>query len=444
MKSRITFVRPQDTGLEAENIEISSHAVQIRSLEAAREERLTVGLQELPQEDTFVSMPASLSRFGSPSALHCYDLVPSLEDFVLYVAQRICPEANVQCLRRADHLQEVDYLDIDYDAISRSFTLTSFHQAGPVNRSWTEELTPYHFSARTEVGILSAQKATDREELALRGILLVLGEDRYPTPTRFSFPSRHHAVEPIGSGSTFTTTFPPPSGLHPTLRLAFSSSSVPPPRPACVLHTYLTLPSSLFIDQYQLSSPNLLASRNLGGIRALVGETDLEAPDWVIVKWGSALLLELAPPTPRHPGASPENGSPWRVDIPLHMRYLPPKAGGSSTVDVPWPVVFWACPAEEGTRMDVNPFDRVNLGYESWFSPRTMFYHLQPRPATEGGSLVERVEVPVMDLGRATWVEAGTVGIVMLGAAWVVWKSLRVLLKDWRAEQAPIEKGKAQ
>lgn len=50
MKSRITFVRPQDTGLEAENIEISSNAVQIRSLEGAREERLTVGLQELPQE----------------------------------------------------------------------------------------------------------------------------------------------------------------------------------------------------------------------------------------------------------------------------------------------------------------------------------------------------------------------------------------------------------
>ncbi len=262
-------------------------------------------------------MPASLSRFGSPSALHCYDLVPSLKDFILYIAQSICPESNVQCLRRADHLQEVDYLDIDYDAVSQSLTLTAFHQAAPVSRSWSEELTPYNYSTRTEVGVLSAQKATDPEELALEGILLVLGEDRSPSmpfpvlcgvrltvpsraPTRFSFPSRHHAVEPISSGSTFTTTFPPPSGLHPTLRLAFSSSSVPPPPPACVLHTYLTLPSSIFIDQYQLSSPNLLASRNLGGIRALVGETDLEAPDWVIVKWGSALLLELS-----HPSTTP-------------------------------------------------------------------------------------------------------------------------------------------
>lgn len=387
--------------------------------------------------------------------------MPSLKDFILYIAQRICPEANTHCLRRADHLQEVDYLDIDYDAISRSLTLTSFHHAALASRSWSEELTPYNNSAKTEVGILSAQKATIPGELALEGFLLVLGEDRNPSmpvsvlcgvhltvpsraPTRFSFPSRHHAVEPTSSGSTFTTTFPPPSGLHPTLRLAFSSSSVSPQPPACVLHTYLTLPSSVFIDKYQLSSPNFLASRNLGGIRALAGETDLEAPDWVIAKWGSALLLELAPPPPRHPGASLKSGSPWRVDIPLHMRYLPPIAGGSSTVDVPWPVVFWACPAEEGTKMAVNPFDRVNLGYESWFGPRTMFYHLQPRPAAEGASLAERVEVPVMDLERATSVEAGTVGIVMLGALWVVWKSLRVLLKDWRAEQAPIEKEKAQ
>lgn len=59
MKSRITLVRPQDTGLEAENIKINSHAVQITSLKAAREERLTVSLQELPQEVYYFRLHSS-------------------------------------------------------------------------------------------------------------------------------------------------------------------------------------------------------------------------------------------------------------------------------------------------------------------------------------------------------------------------------------------------
>ncbi|KAL8764256.1 MAG: hypothetical protein Q9184_000225 [Pyrenodesmia sp. 2 TL-2023] len=387
--------------------------------------------------------------------------MPFLKHFALYIIQRICPENNTQCLKKADHLQEVDYLDIDYDAISRSLTLTSLHGESPVSGHWSEDIRPYNNSTKMEVGILTPRKATDPEELALEGLLAVLGEDEEPSmsqfslcevhltvsrrdPTRFSFPSRHHAVEPTTSGSTFATSFPPPTGLHPTLRLAFPSSSSSPPAPACVLHTHVTLPSPIFIDKYQLSSPNFLAAKNLGGIRALAGETDLEAPNWVIGQWGSALLLELAPPAPRQPGASLKGNSPWHADIPLHMRYLPPKAGGSSTVDVPWPVVFWACPAEEGTKMNVNPFDRVNLGYESLFGPRTMFYHLQPRPAAGGASLIERVEVPVMDTDGATWVESGTVGVVMLGALWVVWKLLRVLLREWRSENAPTGKEKAQ
>ncbi|KAI4131165.1 MAG: hypothetical protein LQ338_001370 [Usnochroma carphineum] len=251
-------------------------------------------------------------------------------------------------------------------------------------------------------------------------------------PTRFSFPSRHHPVPPA-SGSTFLTTFPSPTGLHPTLRLTFPSSSISPPTPACALHTYLTLPSSLFVDKYQFSSPNFLASKNLRAIRALSGETDLEAPNWVIGKWGSAILLELAPPVLDRFRPPPTRGTPWHADISLHLRYLPPAAGGVSSIDVPWPVVFWACPAEEGTKMNVNPFDRVNLGYESLFSPRTMFYHVQPKPVGVGGRLVERVEVPVMDLEGTRWVEGGTVGAVLLGTLWVVWKLTRILLRDWDA-----------
>ncbi|KAL8707822.1 MAG: hypothetical protein Q9220_007176 [cf. Caloplaca sp. 1 TL-2023] len=250
-------------------------------------------------------------------------------------------------------------------------------------------------------------------------------------------------MAPDNSGSTFLTTFPPPTGLHPTLRLTFPSSSNSPPASSCSLHTYITLPSPLFVDKYQLSSPNLLASRNLRAIRALSGGTDLEAPEWVVSSWGCMLLLELAPPA-RDQVRSKTQEPGWHADIPLHLRYLKPAAGGSSNVDVQWPIVFWACAVDEAANLSGNPFDRVNLGYESLFDRQTMFYHLQPRPLHDGGRLVERLQVPVMDLEKSTWVEGGTIGVILLGALWVVWKLVKILNRDWNPETKAIEEKKIQ
>jgi len=75
--------------------------------------------------------------------------------------------------------------------------------------------------------------------------------------------------------------------------------------------------------------------------------------------------------------------------------------------------------------MSVNPFDRVNLGYDGLFGPKTMFYHLEPDPIggnQRNGSLVERLEVPVLDLAKTAWIEPGTVAVVLLGVFWVGWK----------------------
>ena len=82
--------------------------------------------------------------------------------------------------------------------------------------------------------------------------------------------------------------------------------------------------------------------------------------------------------------------------------------------------------------MDTNPFDRRNLGYDGLFGRGTLFYHLQSA-AREGGG-VQRVEVPVLDLGGAAagWVEGGTGMAVLVGSAWVVWCLLKVAL--WGGE----------
>ncbi|KAL9009003.1 MAG: hypothetical protein Q9173_005930 [Seirophora scorigena] len=367
-------------------------------------------------------MPTSSSPFTSSSASHCYERLPSVEHFAAYIRHSICPENDTECFMRADHLQQADYLDVDYDAISRSLVLTTFHRHPLGSERWDEDMQPYDSSAKTEVGILTPEKAADPEELSLEGFLAVVGEDE---ELSISLPSLCRLQ---------LTIF----GLHPTLRISFSSSSMHPPEPACALHTYLTLPSSLFVDKYQLSSTNLLASNNLHAIRALSGETDLEAPDWRIKQWGSLVLLELAvsPPVQRR------LKTPWHADVPLHLRYLSPTAGGESQVDVPWPVVFWACPAEEGTKMSANPFDRVHVGYDSLFGPRTMFYHFHPRPAIDGGGLIEQLTVPVLELGGTRWVESGTVGVVCLGAAWVVWKLTRIFSRERRADTGRFAKEK--
>jgi hypothetical protein len=182
------------------------------------------------------------------------------------------------------------------------------------------------------------------------------------------------------------------------------------------LHTHLTLPSYLFIDKYQFTDPLFLASKNLKNLRSIAGATDLEAPDWVIQEWGSAALFELA-----HPSSTAEKTKQWNVSIPLHVRYLPASASSHTRLPLPWPVVFWACRADEGAKMAANPFDRVNLGYEALFGPKTRFMHVEP--AVKGGELVEWIDVPVLDLRSTGWVEMGTVGTVIvafLGLCWVL------------------------
>ena len=244
-------------------------------------------------------------------------------------------------------------------------------------------------------------------------------------PTLFSFPSRHRSTA-SEIASSFSVHFITPTGLHPSIRLNFPRAPLPPDS-SCLLHTYLTIPSQFFPDKYQLSSPNFLASKNLRALHALSGETDLEAPDWAISQWGSAMLLELTAP----PSTSRD---PWSAEIPLHLRYMSPgqsvgstASNAQATASLPWPVIFWACPAEEGTKMNTNPFDRINLGYDSLFGARTMFYHLHP---SSNGTLVETISVPALNLDQVSGVERGTLSILLLGFFWISWWLLRTSRTD--------------
>ncbi|KLU84247.1 hypothetical protein MAPG_03292 [Magnaporthiopsis poae ATCC 64411] len=92
----------------------------------------------------------------------------------------------------------------------------------------------------------------------------------------------------------------------------------------------------------------------------------------------------------------------------------------------------------------VDPYARlsdmlVNLGYDGLFGPRTVFWHVDPRPSA-GTRLFTRVDVPVLDLNKARWVGPGTAAVVLLGFAWVVWKLVGVAVGGRGASAVPESK----
>lgn len=272
------------------------------------------------------------------------------------------------------------------------------------------------------MGILSNEKPLETEELKLSGFLTVVGEDTTPSPALFDFPSRHHPLS-----SPFSAEFLKPTGLHPSLQLKISDSKPPLEGRTCSLHAYVTLPRVIFADKYQLSDPLFMASKNLSTIHYITTPVDLEAPEYTMSLWGSSLLLELSLPAPQP--------DPWTAEIPLHLRYLPPTPSGYSEASVPWPILFWACTADEGSKFTINPFDRVNLGYDGLFGPRTMFYHLSPNLTEAWDKNMQEegynvINMPVLNTSYIKWVELGTAAAILFGFGLVMWRLLVVLRED--------------
>ncbi|RAH65014.1 uncharacterized protein BO66DRAFT_443420 [Aspergillus aculeatinus CBS 121060] len=469
IKRRTTYLQDPATPFDPSQARLLPQALEIRNLHSAKQERWTVSVEELlggggaegwdaevrellgsgverlsvrwasgdaaagagGAVTPFASrvsggLHKSFTRSSASSEYQFYSPLASLEGLVGFVREKVCTVAGKEgagaeaerCRRQARELLAADSVDLAYDAESRNLVVSAFWADAPGGEGWTEDLhAPAAGSkGKMEVGLLGAERTADPEEIKMGGLLGVVGEDEKLKPTLFSFASRHHALP---RDAVFSVGFPLPTGLHPTMTISLSPAALQPPDATCALHTYLTLPSYLFGDKYQLGTEDLLFldSHHLVKLHSVTGETDLEAPDWSVSQWGSNWLLEVATP--------PEDQSPekWNVTIPLHLRYLAPSESGYRSVEVPWPVVFWACAASEESKMHFNPFDRVNLGWERLFAPQTIFY--QVNPAAEQGRLVEEISVPVLKengLFNSRTIEFGTVIAIVLGSLWVLWK----------------------
>ncbi|CAI6333425.1 unnamed protein product [Periconia digitata] len=483
MKERITYIVQDPDAFSPEQLVVKGDSITLKKVQAAKEQRITVGLDELPTElrksleqwhelhirwsssipysasppftsrvtpglhvfftplrdqpegdlcnllhlalgselqcdsmsEASTKMPILSERFSMSASSQYYSYLDSLSNLVNFIQKRVCK--SKACKESAEVLLSATYVDIDYDAISHAVVLSAFTATAPATGYWDETISVTSELQSTEVGVLTYEKNPDPEDIGFGGFLTVLGQDQAPKPTRFQTPTRHY---PIPSDSAnYKISFARPTGLHPTLSITFPSSHLTPPDSTCKLHTYLTLPSYLFVDKYQFNDALYLASNNLKSLRSIAGAADLEAPDWVTPEWGSAALFELAVPKS---GDIEESSVEWNATIPLHLRYLPAADHSHTTVPAPWPVVFWACRAEEGTKMAVNPFDRLHLGYEALFGPRTRFMHISPiRSGGETDGLVEWIDVPVLDLKKSQWVEIGTIGTVIVAFIGLCW-----------------------
>jgi hypothetical protein len=369
---------------------------------------------------SFTVMPRLSDRFAPSTAFNYFSPLSSLGDMAMYLLQKVCPSQGAMCLTRASALGTADSLDIDWDAAARTLTVTAYQGAPTDTRTWDETFDRVNTS-RLEVGVLAREQPVpaDPGNLALAGTLTVVGKDKKPDSVMFTFPSRHQ-----DSSTTYAMSFVPPTGLPGAV---LSSRH-------CKLHAHLTLPSVLFPDKYQLSAPLFLQSKNLRNVRAVWGETDLEAPDWAVARWGSSMLLELLPPVDAE-------ATLWHADVPLHLRYLAPAAGGMAAVEIPWPSLFWACRADTQANLTSNPFDRKILGYDGFFAANTLFYHFQPNASKER-LLRERLDVPVLDTDRSAHVESFTTVVIIAGLAWVLWKLMPTLRAPGVSPQSSKSKAK--
>ncbi|GAB0136572.1 hypothetical protein EsDP_00004869 [Epichloe bromicola] len=490
MRERITFVHPQGADVDPKSLIISQYELHGPSLETSLEDRLTIALNELPTGlakllprfrelsfrwasplaydtiEPFVSRIspglhisytlanskdteagrnlctallalssrdcASNEAFTTrgegqsvnPSGATLYEQLESLSPLTSWAASALCVDDDVDCRTRLGGLSTASGFDMSWDAAAQTLR---------VGAVFSLDQRDIHASSiaqrRTEVGILSKDTTPSRKphELAVSGLLTVLGEKKEPSGTMFSFPSRHRS-----SQTSFTSRFVEPTGLHPVLQLKLSSNEAPVADEHCAPYAYLTLPNMIFADRYQFTDRLFLASKNLTASRYTSLPVDLEAPAYTTKTWGSSVLLELAAPSSDGPVA-------WTAEVPLHLRYLKPSQTGIVDIEIPCPAVFWACDSAASADFANNPFDRIHLGYDELFSGSTVFWHAKPEPAS-GNRLMLPISVPVLKDQAAAWVGLGTAAVVAVGFAWVLWTLVAVLSRSGYERHADGEK----
>lgn len=129
-------------------------------------------------QETFTTPPILSGRFSHSASRQLYASVPSLENFVNYLARVICGPTADRCKSDARELLDADYLDIDWDSISHTLVLKAFSSKSFLESGvWQEKhILPIGDHA-LEVGVLSNEMPEEVEELKYSGFLTQVGKD---------------------------------------------------------------------------------------------------------------------------------------------------------------------------------------------------------------------------------------------------------------------------
>lgn len=246
---------------------------------------------------------------------------------------------------------------------------------------------------RTEVGLLALDPMSEPDDIVVLGRVRDLGINEISKPFMF-----HHVPRFRSTPNKADSKFPEPYGLHPPLDLRIYGD---PPSSRCKLYTLLDLPPSIIVDKYQLEDLMLVepAAQMLG----VWGETDLEAPDWLVGQ-GSELLIKLTS------GAS-------NYSIPLHLRYGLPSASSHAKHTLPAPLVFWSC--QDSTLKAKPP-----IGLESWFPEDTAFYIIKSNSIDYRVPTIDPQYIGISQITTAVVVVIGTLAII-----WSIMTKSRALSK---------------
>jgi hypothetical protein len=340
------------------------------------------------------------------------------------LAEAICgPETDDLCRQMIDTLHETASFDVSWDHSESSLYLSA---TNPLQLRHVKEQA--HDDYSTQVSVLHSPDevpAKYAHQVHLSGHVYDLDTARIEERS-LVLDTRHRRDEGM-----FAANLVDPAGLHPALQLSLETQKPPAGVDGCRMYAYVALPRNIFADRYQLQDGLFLASKNLAALNFSSDPVDLEAPEYAVTNWGSAILLELAPRW-----KADVRDLPWRAQIPLHLRYMAPESGGYQRFDLPYPAVFWACevPAlkagsDASARLLASPWDATNLGYDALFSGDTAFWHLTPAPM-HGVGLYNTIIVPVADGDRTAWVGAGTALAVLLGTLWVLWALFSVMFSS--------------
>lgn len=190
MKERITFIQPATAHFSPEKFKISTHGLRIESLEAAKESRLTFGVEELPHDVRYIfltisshgrwhanasidsssstkssSISSSMGRresisFSSPFSLYpfawfasllhstlelhivcTFILVPFMSSIVMHLLVIFCTHSSSKPLEKAYNVQQIWYGSGQSSCINLSLTkLGLFHPCANYHISFHQVL----------------------------------------------------------------------------------------------------------------------------------------------------------------------------------------------------------------------------------------------------------------------------------------------------------------